>query len=1014
MSVTTDGRDHPTAGAAERTRLRLSSATAMMGYVPVPHHSQTPLVGRDAELRRLSELTGLERPDQAGVVLLAGDAGVGKTRVLHELTGRAEAGGWRTLTGHCLDFGDSALPYLPFTEVVGRLAQGSPELVVGLTERHAALQHLLPGRRLLTGAGGADAESVDRAELFDALHLALEELADAAPLLLVLEDLHWADRSTRDLLTFLFMRGFDGPVSLVASYRSDDMHRRHPLRASLAQWSRTALVQRMQLPPLSDRAVRSLVRSLQTGPIPERELHTIVERAEGNAFFAEELVAAELGGSTLPRDLAGLLLLRLDQLDEAARQVVRAASCAGRQVSHDLLAAVVDLDETALERAVRAAVDTNVFVPVGTSYAFRHALLAEAVHDDLLPGERVRLHAAYVAALVSHAVEGTAAELARHARAAHDVPTAITASIDAGDDAMAVGGPDDAARHYGLALELLGDPARAAVAHPSVDVVSLAVRASDALLAAGDLPRALQLVQDQLARLPADAPSTDRARLLLTLATAALMGDTTVNALQATTEALALAGAGPSALRAKAMSVHARANADRQRPDEAMRWAVEAVLLGERLGLRRVVADATTTMARLGERAGRPEESRQTLEKIVAQARADGDVVTELRALHHLGALLYEAGQLVDAAEVYDAASARSVEIGRPWAPYGFDTRVMLAITTYVAGRWDETLRITDMTGEAPPEIAEAALSAVALGVAAGRGDTEALERFRAVRAVWEKDGFVAVLSGAAAIDLHGDAGDLPAAVDVHDAVVDSVRRVWQVDTFMAQVRLNALLLGQMARHVVSVAAEDRRALVRRGDDLLAEARLAEQHATSRGRRIGPEGVAWQERATAEHLRLRWLAGVDSPPPEELLDGWRRTVSAFAAFGHELELARSRARLAVVLRSLGRADDARAESDLARTAAERMGARPLLTELRVSGAPRPRREVVARDATLTPRELEILVLVAQGRTNSEIARQLFISAKTVSVHVSNILAKLGASGRTEAAALARTRGLLPA
>jgi DNA-binding CsgD family transcriptional regulator/tetratricopeptide (TPR) repeat protein len=985
----------------------------MMGDVPVPHHAQTPLVGRDDDVRQLVELVGLAHPDRAAVVLLAGEAGVGKTRLLGELTARAESAGWRTLTGHCLDFGDSALPYLPFTEIVGRLAQTAPEVVADLTERHAALQHLLPGRRLLSGAGGADAESMDRAVLFDAVHLALEELAVGAPLLVVLEDLHWADQSTRDLLTFLFMRGFDGPVSLVATYRSDDMHRRHPLRASLAQWSRTSRVQRLQLAPLSDRAVRTLVRSLRTGPIPERDLHAIVERAEGNAFFAEELVAAELGGSGLPEDLAGLLLVRLDQLDEAARLVVRAASCAGRQVSHALLAAVVDLDEPALERAVRAAVDSNVLVPVGTSYAFRHALLAEAVHDDLLPGERVRLHAAYVTALVSHAAEGTAAELARHARAAHDVPVAVTASIEAGDDAMAVGGPDDAARHYTLALELLGGPAGRGEADVSVDVVSLTARASDALLAAGDPPRALELVQDQIAQLPADASRTDRARLLMTLAMAALMGDTTVNALEATTEALALAGSEPTPLRAKAMSVHARANADRQRSDEAMRWAAEAMVLGEQLGLRRVVADAATTMARLDENAGRPEESRRTFEKIVAQARSDGDVVTELRGLHHLGALLFEAGQLDGAAEVYAAAAARSVEIGRPWAPYGFDARVMLGITTYVAGRWDETLQITDMTGEAPPEIAEGALSAVALGVAAGRGDTSALERFPAVRAVWEKDGLVAILSGAAAIDLHGDAGDLSAAVEVHDAVVESVRGVWQVDTFMAQIRLGALLLGQLARHVPAVGSDERRALGRRGDDLLAVARLAEERATSRGQQIGPEGVAWRERAAAEHRRLRWLAGIDTPSPDELLAGWQRTVEAFATFGHVLELARSRARLSVVLRSLGRVDEARAEVDLARAAGQRLGADPLLIELRVSGAPRPRREAVGRDATLTPRELEILVLVAQGRTNGEIAKQLFISAKTVSVHVSNILAKLGASGRTEAAALARTRGLLP-
>ena len=230
--------------------------------------------------------------------------------------------------------------------------------------------------------------------------------------------------------------------------------------------------------------MRSLVRSIHAGPLGEGALHTIVERAEGNAFFAEELVVATEIGSALPDDLAALLLVRLDQLDDAARQVVRAAACAGRQVSHELLAAVAGLDAGSLGEALRSAVESNVLVPVGGSYVFRHALLAEAVYDDLLPGERVRLHAAYCAALRSHAVDGTAAELARHARAAHDLVTAVTASIEAGDDAMAVGGPEDAARHYERARDR-GRPGQPAGGLDDVDLVALTIRTSDAVMSAG-------------------------------------------------------------------------------------------------------------------------------------------------------------------------------------------------------------------------------------------------------------------------------------------------------------------------------------------------------------------------------------------------------------------------------------------------------------------------------------------------------------------------------------------------
>ena len=161
------------------------------------------------------------------------------------------------------------------------------------------------------------------------------------PLLLIVEDVHWADRSTRDLLSFLFARSFRSPVTIVASYRSDDLHRRHPLRAVAAQWARVPGVHRLQLDPLPDPDVRRLVAALTSSPLlsslTESEVQAIVTRAEGNAFFAEELVGAATGGPGrvgMPEDLADLLLVRLDRLDDSAREVVRAAAAAGRRVSH--------------------------------------------------------------------------------------------------------------------------------------------------------------------------------------------------------------------------------------------------------------------------------------------------------------------------------------------------------------------------------------------------------------------------------------------------------------------------------------------------------------------------------------------------------------------------------------------------------------------------------------------------------------------------------------------------------
>jgi DNA-binding CsgD family transcriptional regulator/tetratricopeptide (TPR) repeat protein len=981
---------------------------------------ETPLVGRVGERSELASLVGLDAGGAAGgAVLLGGDAGSGKTRLAKEIAASAVEAGWRVLVGHCLDFGDGSPPYLPFSEALGRLATERPDLTRSLVEANPAIARLHPSHRQL---GEPDAASVptQRAVLLEAVHDALISLAVDSPLLVVIEDVHWADQSTRDLLHWLFTRGLDAPVTILATYRSDDLHRRHPLRATLAEWVRLPSVARLQLGPLSSAEARSLVQTLQSGAIGERDVRRILARAEGNPFFLEELVAAaSIGDGRLPTDLADLLLVRLEQLDDAGRLVVRAASVAGRQVSHALLAAGTALDEVALDGAVRAAGEANILVSTdGEHYAFRHALLAEASYQDLLPSERVRLHAAYAEALASRAVDGSAAELSRHAWASHDLATATRASVQAGDEAMAVGGPEEAIRHYERALELMVDPTVEAKLGidgtiPPVDRIGLVIRASTAATAAGHLSRALALSHDQLMALPADAPALDRVRLIHSVAMTLLVMDHDLDVLSLTTEAVRLVSdEPPTPLKVRIHMVHARAMYDRARDDEAAKWASDALQLARELEVRDAISDATILLAKIDERAGDAPRALAAVEAAIDEARSAGEPLAELRGFYTLGLLQYGQGEIEAAIDAFDRAAQRANALGHQWAPYGLESVVFAAIATHVAGDWARASRLVDTSGRNPPDMAAALLDGIAMDIAAGRGETAALAELPKLRPRWHFDGLVAITSGSGAIEMYGQCGDVDAAIEIHDDVVDFVGTLWQRPGFTARVRLAAQLVGVIAGATVQASAGERQRLVQRADEIAVAAReiaAAVHHP-------GPESRAWEARLEAECARLHWLAGADPRPmAEELVGKWRVAVAEFGAFGHVYETARSRARLAAALTAAGDQSAAAAESDQARVVASQLGAAALLAELggTAEAGASPRRTTKPRDLdALTPRERDVLELVATGRSNREVAAALFISAKTVSVHISNLLAKLEAGSRTEAVAIARRRGLI--
>ncbi|MDZ5619862.1 helix-turn-helix transcriptional regulator [Nocardioides bizhenqiangii] len=998
------------------TQTEINAPLSALGTMmePVAAHTSRTLVGRDTELEQLCELLGItQRLDRPGVVLLSGDAGVGKTRLLMELRDRAQDQGWRVVAGHCLDFGDSALPYLPFSELLGRFDTELPEVVEDVSAEHPAIGRLQPGRRVRTSVDApSDGEpGADRGELFEAVHALVDAAAASSPLLLVIEDTHWADQSTRDLLGFLFTRSFTHPVALVASYRSDDLHRRHPLRRQVAEWSRLQTVDRLALSPLPDDAVRKLIAELAPELLGERELAEIVGRAEGNAFFVEELVASGAGG-WVPDDLADLLLVRLDRLSDEARQVVRIASVAGRKVSHSLLEAAAGLPPADLDAGIRQAVEMNILVAGTKTYSFRHALLGEAVYDDLLPGERVRLHGQYVAALAAGPGRGTAAEMARHARRAMDLDRAATAGVEAGDEALSVGGPDEAARHYEHALELLEDADRAE--RLGIDVTKVVVKASDAHSAAGDSQRSATLLAEHIERLPAGAPASARARLLSNYALALCLVESPIDPLEVAKQALALAPEGESPLRAKILATHARVlTMHHDRLEEAENTATEALALAERLAMPVLASEVVTTLSSLRFKRGDGTDSqavRAALQDAVKRAVDAGAIYAELRALFLLGRTYQEAAEWDEAARWFATGLERGVAVGLPWAPYSLESRWQLAWVRYAQGEWDAALDLVAIADdESGPLIPRALIEATRLSILSARGHAVGGD-LRRLRKVWPDEGSVAVFSAGTEIEMAAHAGDADGAIAAYDEVVGVLTRIWN-ERFAGRVRLAAQTLGAIAGALPSASTSERTALLERADLLRSDGDVVAERFAGGQAAWGPEGRAWAHRLTAEHLRARWVAGVDAPDRDQLLAAWAAAVAAFEEFGSVPELARTRTTYSGILRLLGETAAAREQGDLAREAAHKLGAIVLLDELRASGST-PARAAQGDPQRLTAREREILALVADGRSNGEIGKQLFISTKTVSVHVSNILGKLGAAGRTEAAAIARRDGLL--
>ncbi|WP_240779245.1 ATP-binding protein, partial [Nonomuraea zeae] len=829
------------------------------------------LVGRSAELARLVRVLRSAAEGTAGVALVGGDAGIGKTRLTTELVSEARERGFNVMVGQCAELGD-ALPYLPLADAL----RGAEPAV-----REAAAAHPMLGQ-LLPGTESAPSTGLTQQRLFGSL---LGLLADVQPVLFVIEDLHWADRSTRDLLVFLSRMVQTERVCVVGTYRTDDLHRRHPLRSVLAELKRLPTVTNVELGPLDSGDMSDYIATL--GRVDAQELGLIVSRADGNPFYAEELFAAMAEGDSLPDGLASLLMSRVEVLSEAGQRVLRAAAVAGRRVEDELLREVSGLPLAEFEEAVREIVSRGLLRVDGYGYAFRHALLQEAVYTDLLPGERTRLHAAFARLLTAPA------ELAHHYLAGHDLAGALTASAQAGRLAERLGAPAEAHSHYDQALSLwerVPDAAERAGESRAELAFRSAVMAADS----GDNHRAIT----QLRALPQASEVDERLAYYLWEA------DDPAGAMAAAQRAVETAPDEPAL--ARALATQARTLLWSARHHEVEDLTARALETARAAGAKDAEVGALLTLATYVEHRGDVHRAHELVE--TASAEGTGDLAMDLRARFHHARIHYEQGLLAQAAEVADEGIKLAVETGLNWSTYGTDLRFLRFLVHYVAGEWDEAEVVAAGFGARVGTLPEAILSSFALFIEVGRDLPAVGARLSWLRPFWSDELAVYMSRGLAAEHAlwHGDPA---AALDhVHAAMAPLV------EGDASTLRLVSVGLWALAELGTTKGA----------DELMARARLAvDSGPTGERGHLGPEGVAWALRAEAEWHRVHGRLDVDL---------WRRVVTAFG-FGFVYEEARARWRLSEALLAAGERGAAQVEWELARETAGKLRATPLESAL---------------------------------------------------------------------------------
>ncbi|MEP7764433.1 AAA family ATPase [Sanguibacter sp. 25GB23B1] len=985
------------------------------------------LIGREANLAALRSLLDETLAGSPRAVVVSGEAGIGKTRLIREF---ADSAGVLVLTGQCVDLGPVGAPYAPLAGILRGLvaAVGTDTVRRAAGPGRSALGVLLP--EIGVEDPGADR---DLNHVHEAISTLLENIAAGTPLLVVVEDLQWADDSTLTVLRFLLRALTTGHLMVLLSFRSDDVPRGHPLRGFLTGLERDRRLVRHEVRRLTLDEVQQQACAILGSPASARVVEHVYERSEGVPFFVEELLGLEIEGDGLylPTTLRELLLARYERLSEPTQAFLRLVAVGGVRVSHELLTAVFTGGPAALDTAAREAVTANVLVVDDESYTFRHALVAEAIGTDLLPGERARFHTLFAEALENGVgPQDRASEIAYHWLSAHNAPRAFPATLVAMDAARASFAFATAVHMGEQALDLwdqVPDPEHVAgrTRH------ELLAATASVLRNAGDGERSVAMIDLAIADCPREPPAQYAALLREKAHYLANVGRP--GSVPLLEEALALVpdarepddatdqdpGCSPrdGSLHAKILASLAGRLMIEGQLERAIEVATRALDASRAAGATRHMSIAVNLrgVSRISD--GQVPEGFADLEH--ARVLAGDDPNALLRYRVNSSDVLYLTGRHEEALRVAEEGLAHARDLGVERT-----SGVILssnAVDPLLAlGQWDRAEALIDRTlALEAPRAFSLYLRRAKLWLALWRGDVDGThEMYRTFRGVMSTLSEVEVQTrlGVARV-----AGEMFLALDDLSSAWSHVNMLAVEDRATAP-GYDLPLLTLAARILAGIRASGPSALVPveatrdpDGHERALRARLARMStwpshglwsALFEAEVSGPHGTgqdvsAWREAVRmldepAGHAHLRAYsrqrlaeAMLASPDAEQALDVLRSALALSTALGAGL-----------VTR---RIEEVAAAAGLTLTG-------PGAPDRTAAGTVVPGRRSTADITALTQRERQVLGLLGQGLTNRQIGDRLFITAKTASVHVSAILRKLGASSRTEAVYLARGTG----